>query len=597
MREPMRILRAFRRFPLALPTLVVVVVALVIIFIERDGGFVCDLVIRNAEIYDGSGTRPFAGTIAINGDHIVGVWRHKPLLFPWGRTTIDAAGAAVSPGFIDTHTHADLSIGDSSSPIGAPNFTRQGVTTLIVGNCGRSPYETRRLGQILAKRKSDVNIATLIGLNSVRERVMGASTAPASTQEIVQMQNLVREGMANGALGVSTGYAYVPGRFASEAEIVAQLSVARQAGGVHTSHIRDEGKEILAALDEVTRASAAARIPLLISHLKITGAGNCGCYQSMLQRFRTYARRSGPLYFDQYPYDASSSSLDLYLPDSFLRLSERDRYRVLSKTPALVKDAIRALLGADRVHDLSFASVASYAPHLEWRGLTIRQIDERFATHPFSTLETQSDVVIEMLKHGGAQMIYHNLCPEVVAGVHRDLVSMVGSDSAIRYNDGESAPHPRGWGTFPRVFRTLVREQKILTPEEAVRRMTDLPARFFGLENRGRIAPGYFADIVIFDLANITDHAGYDHPFLPPTGIRVVIVNGVVEIAEATRGWRRASTESLATGDRGGRFVRRSQHITRAAGDGLFSTTRYSEDRRFQHGRIAVLARLLFRGS
>src|SRR5207249_4606081 len=126
--------------------------------------------------------------------------------------------------------------------------------------------------------------------------------------------------------------------------------------------------------------------------------------------------------------------------------------------------------------------------------------------------------------------------PEVVAGVHRDLVSMVGSDSAIRYNDGECAPHPRGWGTFPRVFRTLVRARKILTPEEAVHRMTDLPARFFGLENRGRIAPGYFADIVIFDLANITDHAGYDHPFLPPTGIRVVIVNGVVEIAEAAQG-------------------------------------------------------------
>jgi N-acyl-D-amino-acid deacylase len=543
----MRILRAFRRFPLAFPTLVVLAVALTTIFIERDGGFVCDVIIRNAEIYDGSGGRPFAGTIAIDGDHIVGVWHHKLLLFPFGRTTINANGSAVSPGFIDTHTHADLSIGDSSSPIGAPNFTRQGVTTLIVGNCGRSPYETRRLAEILTKRKSDVNIATLIGLNSVRERVMGASTAPASTQQIVQMQRLVREGMADGALGVSTGYAYVPGRFASEAEIVAQLSVARQSGGVHTSHIRDEGKEVLAAVDEVTRASAAARIPLLISHLKITGAGNCGCYQSMLQRFRTYARRFGPLYFDQYPYDASSSSLDLYLPDSFLRLSERDRYRVLSKTPALVKDAIRALLRADHVLDLSFASVASYAPHLEWRGLTIRQIDERLASHPFSTLETQSDVVIEMLKHGGAQMIYHN------------------------------------------------RESKVLTPEEAVHRMTDLPARFFGLENRGRIAPGYYADIVIFDLATITDHAGYDHPFLPPTGIRVVIVNGVVEIAEAARGWRRASTESLATADRGGRFVRRSQHITRGSVDGLFATTRYSDDRLFQHGRLAILARLLFR--
>jgi N-acyl-D-amino-acid deacylase len=560
-----------------IPTLAVLATALffTVIVIRNRGGFVCDLVIRNAEIYDGSGGKPFVGAIAVDGDRIVGVWRGQALFFPLGRRTIDAAGAALSPGFIDTHTHADLSIGDGVSPIVAANFLWQGVTTLIVGNCGRSPHETRRLAGILARRKSDVNIATLIGLNSVRTTVMGTSTAAASAQQIVQMQNLVRAGMADGAVGVSTGYAYVPGRFASAKETIALLSVARAADGVHTSHIRDEGKDILAALNEVMTASASARVPLLISHLKITGSENCGRYDSMLKRFRDYTKRSGALYFDQYPYDASSSSLELYLPDSFLRLSERDRYRVLTKTPMVLKEALRSSLGAEQVRDLSFASVASYAPHHEWRGLTIRQIDERFFGSQPSTLVTQTDVVIDMLKHGGAQMIYHNLCPDVVARIHRDLVGMVGSDSAIRFNDGASSPHPRGWGTFPRFFKSLVRERGVLTPEEAIRRMTDLPARFFGLENRGRISPGYFADLVLFDLATIEDRARYDRPFLPPSGIRVVVVNGVVEITEATKGWRRPFTESVVTGDRGGTFLRRSQNLTRDAGDRLFATTSF----------------------
>ncbi len=539
------------------------------LLVRRDGTpFVCDIVIRNAQVYDGTGAPPFKATVAVHRDRIVGVWRRSFPFLPYGRTTIDAQGGALAPGFIDTHTHVDLSIGDGRSPIHADNFVWQGVTTIIVGNCGRSPHEPDRLAQIVGRRKSDVNVAALIGLNSVRSRVMKTSSAPATATEIAQMQELVRRAMSQGAVGVSTGYAYVPGRFASEAEVVAQLAVAQSAGGVHASHIRDEGASMLNAVDEVTRASSTARIPLLISHLKITGSNNCDLYASLLQRFRAYQAERGAIYFDQYPYGASSSGLDLYLPDSFLRLSERDRFRMLSRSPAQFKESVREHLRKESAPDLSFASVVSYVPNVAWRGLSLREIDERFAGHSVSTFDTQADILIDMLKHGGAQMIYHNLCPDVVESIHRDLVTMVGSDSTIRFNDGESAPHPRGWGTFPRVFSILVRDRGVLTPQEAIRRMTDLPARFFGLERRGRIAPGYFADLVLFDIRRIADRATYSQPFLRPVGIRVVIVNGTIQVAEAAPGWRRKATESVPTGLLGGRFLPRTPNLTRDS-DGL----------------------------
>lgn len=561
-----RLLDAIRR-PYVIAVLATI--SLAALFVLRNGSpFVCDIVIRNAQVYDGTGAPPFRGTVAIRGDRIVGVWRHSLPFLPHGRTTIDAQGGALAPGFIDTHTHVDLSVGDGRSPIHAENFVWQGVTTIVVGNCGRSPHEPGRLAQIVTRRKSDVNVATLIGLNSVRNRVMKTSSAPASATEIAQMQALVRRGMAEGAVGVSTGYAYVPGRFASEAEVVAQLAVARSAGGVHASHVRDEGASILGAVDEVTRASATAQIPLLISHLKITGSNNCRLYATLLRRFREYQAARGPLYVDQYPYEASSSGLDLYLPDAFLRLSERDRFRMLINSPTQFKTTVREQLRKESVQDLSFASIASYVPNVAWRGLSLRQIDERFAGHAVSTFDTQADILIDMLKHGGAQMIYRNLCPDVVESVHRDLVAMVGSDSTIRYNDGESSPHPRGWGTFPRVFSVLVRGRGVLTPEEAIRRMTDLPARFFGLEHRGRIAPGYFADLVLLDLGKIADRATYDQPFLHPVGIRVVIVNGTVEVAEAAPGWRRKATEAIPTRLLGGRFLTRTPDLARGP-DGL----------------------------
>jgi N-acyl-D-amino-acid deacylase len=564
--------------------------AAVILLIARRGGAIHDVVISNALIVDGTGAPPFMGGIGVDGDRITEIWHGRQILGRRARLReIDAGGKVLAPGFIDTHSHADLSIGEGSSPIRAHNFTYQGVTTLIVGNCGRSPFRPGELAAIVELRGIDVNLAALSGLNSVRERVMKQSTEPASPTEIESLAALVREDMEDGALGVSTGYAYVPGRFASRAEIAAQLVVAASYGGVHTTHMRDEGREILHSVDEVLAVSRDASVPLLISHLKITGPANCHLYPALLQTFHRFSKANGVLYFDQYPYDASSTSLDLLLPDWFLHLSEREQTQLLVTQPKRLEEAISLYLRKEAFRDLGFAHVSSYAPQHAWQGLTIPEVDRRFFGHSPSTLATQIAVVVEMLRHGGAQMVYQNICPSVMASIPRDLPSMIGSDSAIRYDDGTTLPHPRGWGTFPRALHEYVRVRHLLALETMVRRMTDLPARFFGLERRGRIALGYYADLVVFDPDRVADRALFNAPFQRPEGIADVFVNGQPVIETHISPGSRGNASTVPTSATPGRFLKRPRRIVRMA-DGLVSAPRVSAP--YQTAQVTFLGRL-----
>lgn len=575
--------------PVAAWTVLAVFAAGMTVMIITRGGAIHDVVISNARIIDGSGGASFIGGIGIDGDRITEVWHGRPLLKRRARVLeVDAAGQVAAPGFIDTHSHADLSIAEGSSPIRARNFIHQGVTTLIVGNCGRSPFRVREFRAIVEHRGSDVNMAVLCGLNSLRSRLMGQSTAAADGVQIQALVSQVREEMEDGAVGVSTGYAYVPGRFASREEIVAQLRGAAAFGGVHATHMRDEGRDILHSVDEVLDASGLARIPLLISHLKITGPANCGLYESLIGRLHRYGRLRA-IFFDQYPYDASSTSLELLLPDWFLHVSEREQANLLLR-PAPLEHAIEGYLHSEQFRGLDFASVAAYAPHREWQGLTIPEIDRRAFGHSTSTLSTQINVVIEMLRHGGAQMIYHNICTGVMQAIPRDLQCMVGSDSAIRFNDGTTIPHPRGWGTFPRAFHQYVSAGHVLTVEEMVRRMTDLPARFFGLPNRGRIESGYYGDVVVFDAAQIADRATFNAPFLMPQGISYVFVNGV-SVVETRRSLWRHDSAVVATTAAPGRFVSRAPSVQRMA-DGLLKTTKAAMPYDKVKPQLSFLARL-----
>ena len=523
-----------------------------------------DLLIVNATIYDGTGAPPFYGSLGVRGNRIARIWRGGLMMMPRAERVIDADGLALSPGFIDTHSHADFSIGSGNSPIEADNFVGQGVTTMIVGNCGRSSKDLGVFARTVDRRKCNVNIASLVGLNTIRTMVMRESAAPATPVEINSMCALVRQQMEDGALGASTGYAYVPGRFASIEEIARQLGVVARYGGIHTSHIRNEGSGVLASVDEAVAASRAAKLPVLISHLKITGRSNCSKYPALLARLRKALKPSADVrvFYDQYPYNASSTDLEVYVSDRFLALNHAERDRAIRLDSKRLKTEITENLKRDGFADLGFAQVASFSPRRDWQGLTIPEIDSREHPERLSSLDSQLNVMLQMIEKGGAQMVYHTICADVTLSIQRDLEPMVGSDSAIRYDDGTTLPHPRGWGTFPRYLSMFAMKRQAISVATAIHRMTDLAAQVFGLRLRGRIESGYYADLVLFDLSTVRDRATYKAPFLTPLGIRYVIVNGEL-VLEPRSGGTSGEVDIVPTGKYPGRFLRRPQRLRR----------------------------------
>jgi N-acyl-D-amino-acid deacylase len=523
-----------------------------------------DVVIDNAMVIDGTGASPFRGGVGIERGRIAAVWRGRGWTARARARRINARGLTLAPGFIDTHSHADLSVGDGGGPIRADNFVSQGVTTVIVGNCGRSHEDIARLRGIVERRGTNVNIATLVGMNTIRRRILGESAAPPNREQLLQMTAAARHAMAAGAIGISTGFEYVPGRFATSQEVVALLRVASRYGGVHTSHVRNEGHSVLPAVSDAIRMSSAARVPLLLSHVKITGRANCGKFAELERLIGTAPR---PVYLDQYPYAASSTDLDIYLPDWFLGESARGRQAILRNDRHRLKAAIAAHVRKDGFRDLSFARVASFMPEPEWNGRTMRQIALR--RNGSSSLDAQLEAMLYLVERGGAQMIYHNICPDVVERIQREMHPMIGTDSAIRSDGGRGLPHPRGWGAFPKFLGYAVRERRVASLSEAVRRMTDVPARFFGIRNRGRIAPGYVADLVIFDARTVAGPASYLRPLLRPTGIPYVLVAGefVVDQRSAITSSRTDVTDAAP-----GRFIARNPALRRE-GDGLVAST------------------------
>lgn len=506
-----------------------------------------DLVIIGARIHDGSGDSGFTGGVAIRHDRIAAVWTQRAWrLHSRSRLTLDGAGLDLTPGFIDTHSHADLGL-NASRPIRAANFVAQGVTTVVVGNCGRSAQIAALQSQV-RRHGSDINIAPLIGFNSVRAAVVGNSPTAADGAQIDQIREIVRAGMEAGAFGVSTGLAYVPGVFTPPAETLAALGVAAEYGGIHATHIRNEGSQILESVREVVDLSAEVRIPLLISHLKITGRSNCGKFPALLETLTDASRRlDGGLYFDQYPYDSSSTNLEIYLPGRYLSASQSERRRMLS-VPAerlRLKEEIRSAVSGEGFTDLEFIRIAAYSPRREWQGRTIAAIDRQRRLGG-STIDTQLDVVLQLLMGGDAQLVYRNICPDVMNAIPASLPVMIGSDSGVRTLD-DTTLHPRGWGTFPRVLRTYVREQHTLPFDQAIYRMTGLPHLILALKDRGLIRPGYFADLVLLNGNDILDRADYDHPSLPPSGVKAVWVNGQ-PVAGDWRGMLSAGPEARLPG-------------------------------------------------
>ncbi len=477
-----------------------------------------DLVITNARIVDGTGNPWFRGSIAVKDGRIVKVgWFDAS----GARETIDARDHIVAPGFIDVHAHSE----DVFEQPKAENFIRMGVTTLVTGNCGGSHTD---IGEFLAKitqTPTAINISTLIGHNSVRSRIMGLDDRAPTPDEQKKMNEMVEKAMREGAVGLSTGLIYLPGTFAKTEEVIELAKSASKYGGTYASHIRDEGTAVVDAINEAINIGEQAKMPVEISHFKISAKSLWGQNQKTLGLVRAARARGMTVTVDQYAYPASSTSLDVRLPN-WAVAGGRDEGKKRLADPAsrakIIAD-MKKRMSEVGFADYAYAFVANYRANPDYNGKNIAQITQ--IARGRIDLDSQIEQILEMYSQGGAQMVYQVMSEDDVKAIMAEPFTMIASDSGIR-QFGAGVPHPRGYGNNARVLGRYVRETKIITVEDAVRKMTSLPANTFGMRDRGQIREGFAADIVIFDEKTVSDKATFESPHQYAVGFLNVVVNG-----------------------------------------------------------------------
>lgn len=476
-----------------------------------------DLIVRNGRVIDGTGAPARDADIAIRDGRIVSIGR----ITETARTTIDARGLVVAPGFIDVHTHVD----EIATQPAIPHFVRMGVTTVVAGNCGTSAADVAKAFTEIEAAKPALNYATLIGHNTVRRAAMGTANRQATPEELNVMEGLVEKAMRDGAVGFSTGLQYVPGTYAETAEIVALAKVAAARGGLYATHMRNEGTELEKAVAESINIAESAKLPLEISHLKVDAPSRWGSSAKALAMMDAARARGVRINADQYVYDAASSNLGIRFPSWALeggqeKITERLQDEA---TWQKIRAEMRELIRERGLEDYNFARIAEYRTDRSLNGLTIPQASQKVLGK--ADLATQQEMMRRMLMAGGASMVYHFMGDDDIARILRHPMVSIASDSGLN-TFGEGVPHPRGYGNAVRALGLYVRERKVISLEEAVRKMTSLPADQFGFTDRGRLAAGKAADLVIFDAATVGDVATYAAPHAYPSGISYVIVNG-----------------------------------------------------------------------
>lgn len=476
----------------------------------------CDILVRGAQVFDGTGADPQVLDVAVVGDRIAAIGSS---LSGSAAAEIDASGLALAPGFIDTHTHDDTTV--IEAPAMLPKIS-QGVTTVVVGNCGISAAPVRLQGKpsdpmnllggaelfryarfgdyvdALRAASPAVNVGALVGHTALRSNHMDRLDRPATSGEIAAMRADLQQALDAGALGLSSGLAYASAISAPTAEVAALAALLRGAHAIYATHMRTEGEKILDAIEEARTIARAGDAPMVISHLKCAGIDNWGRSGEVLRAF-DHARAEQPVACDCYPYAAGSSTLDLKQVDSRVEIT-----------------------------------ITWSEPHPECGGRSLAQIASEWGM----------PLVDAARKLQPAGAIYHSIAEADMRRILAHPAAMIGSDGLPH----DPHPHPRLWGTFPRVLGRYAREEKLFPIAEAVRKMTGLPAQRFGFAQRGIIREGYFADLVLFNPATILDTATFADPIQPAVGIVSVWVNGVLSY-----------TADGPTTHRAGRFLPRVQ--------------------------------------
>ncbi len=518
-----------------------ILVLLLLSSVARAQNDTCDLLIRNGRIIDGAGNSWFYADVAVKDGKI---FRIGPSLKLSAARVIDASGLVVAPGFIDVHTHIE---DDEVKDPTAASFIYDGVTTVITGNCGSSAVETGKYLRWIDSLRLSINVATLIGHNDVRKAVMGRANRDATPGELDRMKLIVDKAMREGAAGLSTGLIYIPGTYTKTPEIIALARVAAQYQGVYASHMRDEGDSVVQAIEEALTVGREAGISVEISHFKLSGQQNWGRSRETIPLIEKARQEGIDVTIDQYPYTASSTSISTLIPDEILA-DGQDSIKARLLQPAIrkyVASYMLARLKKRKLKHFSYAVVAYHAADTSYNGKSIEEINLLKGRKHNAKEETLT--VMDLVIGGGASAVFHGMSEDDIKRIMQYPFNMFASDASIRVLNA-GMPHPRGYGTNARVLGRYVREEKIISLEEAIRRMTSLPAQKFRLRDRGLLREGLAADIVIFDERQVADLSTFSRPHAYSTGFHYVLVNGVLTVDRQKHTGQRAGRALYGTG-------------------------------------------------
>lgn len=449
-------------------------------------------VVTGGRVADGTGSPLRRADVRICGDEIrsVGV-THRGTAKP--ERTVDATGLVVAPGFIDIHNHS--TDGLAEEPLASSQIS-QGITTLVVGADGESPFPVASYLRDRRAHPASVNVMVLVGHATVRSKVMGEDyKRPATAPEIVRMAKIVDSEMRHGAVGLSSGLEYEVGSWSTTDELVALSRAAAKHGGFYMTHTRDEADRSMEAFAEAIAIAERGRLPLQISHIKLGTVGVWGKTAEVFRLVEAARRRGVDVTADCYPYEAWHANIEVLVPSK--------KY----DDPESVQRGLDDVGGADRI------SVSRCKAHPEWENRTLDEIATTESTTPAALFS-------KIVRDGSANIICHSMREEDVLAFYQKPWVMVASDGGI------GSRHPRGAGTFPRVLGRFVREKAVLSLPDAIRKMTSMPARRLKLADRGRIRPGAKADLVLFDPDQVTDRSTFSDPLALAQGIRFVFVNG-----------------------------------------------------------------------
>jgi dihydroorotase/N-acyl-D-amino-acid deacylase len=488
-----------------------------------------DLILRNGRIVDGTGSPWYRGDIAVRGDAIV---RIAPSISETAERIIDVGGQVIAPGFIDIHSHAREGIFDVPT---ADNYVRQGVTSIIEGPDGNSPVPLAPFLAKLEALQKSINIGSFVGQGSVRSAIIGQIDRKPTAEELEKMRMLVEQGMKDGAFGLSSGLFYVPGTFTSTDEVIELAKVAARFGGIYISHMRDEASRVVDSVKETIAIGERGGLPAQVTHHKIIGPANWGKSVETLRLVDEARARGIDVTMDEYPYTASSTSVQAALLPAWAQEGGRERARARLKDPAtrgeIKAEIVRIIQNERGGGDPKNVVLAGCSWDESLAGKNLADVTRLRGMEP--TIVNAAEAGMWIVEQGDCQGIFHAIAEADLERILRHPATMIGSDGGIPIF-GKASPHPRNYGTFARVLAVYVRERNTITLEDAVRKMSSFPAGRLGLTDRGLLRPGMKADIAVCDLASVRDASTFEKPHQYAAGFSIVIVNGQVVFERGT---------------------------------------------------------------